>query len=376
MRILLLGDASNYHRTLASGLRSLGQEVVVASWGGSWMQTERDIDITRSSRLPAKVAGLEYYLRMLRLTAPGGRLTGFDVVSIHNPVFLPLRPQRVREIFDRVSAQNGAVFLTALSTDTPYVEMCLDPDGPLRYSEYMHHGRPAPFYLQQPQNAREWLSPELSEHCQYIYSHIRGAVSALYEYHLALSRRLPAEKIAYGGIPVDLSLASPVDIPENPEKIRLFLGRHKGRLASKGTDRLEQAARIALDRHPGRGELVIIENRPFREYLSLLQSAHVVIDQAYSYTPATNALLAMANGQCAVSGAEPEYYDFIGEAANRPIFNSPLEVDAMADLFSSILTSPPGFLRDTGLSCRRFVEAHNAAPIVASRFLSFWRSHL
>ena len=47
MRILLLGDASNCHRTLATGLRQLGQEVVVASDGTMWMDTERDIDLLR-----------------------------------------------------------------------------------------------------------------------------------------------------------------------------------------------------------------------------------------------------------------------------------------------------------------------------------------
>lgn len=376
MKILLLGDASNYHHTLATGLRSLGQEVVVASDGTSWMQTHRDIDISRSTRLPAKLAGLELYLRMLRLTAPGGKLTGFDIVSIHNPIFVSLRPHRVREIFDRVMSHNRAVFLTALGTDTPYVEMCLADDCPLRYSEYRHFGKPAPFALQHPAHERQWLADPLASHCRYIYSRIRGAVSALYEYHLSISRWLSPEKTAYGGIPIDLEQATPVDIPPSPEKVRLFLGRHKGRLASKGTDRLEQAARTAIEQCPGKGELIIVENRPFDEYIQLLKSAHVVIDQAYSYTPATNALLAMANGQCAVSGAEPEYYDFIGETDNRPIFNSPVEIPQMTELFRDILNSPPELLRDTGQRSRRFVERHNAAPIVAQRFLDFWHSRL
>ena len=36
MKILLIGDCSGVHSTLARGLRSLGHEVCVASDGGGW----------------------------------------------------------------------------------------------------------------------------------------------------------------------------------------------------------------------------------------------------------------------------------------------------------------------------------------------------
>ena len=47
LRILLMGDASNYHNALATGLRRLGHDVVLASHGSGWMETERDIDLSR-----------------------------------------------------------------------------------------------------------------------------------------------------------------------------------------------------------------------------------------------------------------------------------------------------------------------------------------
>ena len=39
MKILLLGEASNLHWTLAEGLRTLGHDVTVASGGSGWMIT-------------------------------------------------------------------------------------------------------------------------------------------------------------------------------------------------------------------------------------------------------------------------------------------------------------------------------------------------
>jgi len=47
MRILLLGDYSNVHATLAEGFKALGHECVVASDGDSWKNYPRDIDLKR-----------------------------------------------------------------------------------------------------------------------------------------------------------------------------------------------------------------------------------------------------------------------------------------------------------------------------------------
>ena len=47
MKILLLGEYSNVHATLAKGLRALGHEVLVVSNGDFWKNYPRDIDIKR-----------------------------------------------------------------------------------------------------------------------------------------------------------------------------------------------------------------------------------------------------------------------------------------------------------------------------------------
>ncbi len=47
MRILLLGDYSNVHWTLAEGLRALGHEVCVVSDGDGWKNYRRDVDLKK-----------------------------------------------------------------------------------------------------------------------------------------------------------------------------------------------------------------------------------------------------------------------------------------------------------------------------------------
>ena len=49
MKVLLLGEYSNVHWTLAQGLRALGHSVTVASDGDSRKNYPRDIDLHRKS---------------------------------------------------------------------------------------------------------------------------------------------------------------------------------------------------------------------------------------------------------------------------------------------------------------------------------------
>ncbi len=365
-KILLLGDYSNCHRALSAGLRSLGCDVTLASDGSRWMDCERDIDISRSS---SKIGGLTHWLRMQRELR--GRLSGYDIVAVNDPIFCQLKPGRVKGLFDLLRRNNGSVFLTSMSTDIAYLDMVSAPDTPLRYSEWFVYGEPSRMNLANPQAWKDWHYGPLVDYQNYFFDNIDGAVSVLYEYQKGIERRLGPEKTAYGGLPILTDLYEPVDLPERPEKVRLFLGRDRNRKLMKGSDLLEIAARRVIERYPDKAELVIVENRPFSEFTELLRSAHVVLDQIYSYTPATTALMAMAYGLNVVSGGEPEYYDFIGETENRPIINAPIEIEPLTAAIEDIVLHPEK-IRERGRRSREFVEKHNDSRIVARHFLDFW----
>lgn len=369
-KILLLGDYSNCQRTLATGLRRLGCDVTLVSDGSKWQNCERDIDITRR---PGKLGGIELYLRLL--TSMRRHLKGYDIVSVNDPNFISLRPSRIRQFFDRLRGDNGAVFLNAMSNDIPFLDMLADPSSPLAYNEWFIAGKPTRYFNTNQSEWQAWHTQELKDYQQYFYDNIDGAVSVLYEYHLALQRALPSERIAYAGIPIDLDMFQPVALPQRIDKVRLFLGRDRSRVLMKGSDYLLQAAQTVVDRYPDRAELILVENRPFDEFTTLLKSAHVVLDQIYSYTPATTALMAMAYGLNVVSGGESDYYDFIGENDNRPVINAPIELDSLTDTIEQIVLHPE-LIPERGKRSREFVEKHNDCTIVARRYLDFWTSIL
>lgn len=368
MKILLLGDYSNCHRTLATGLRRLGHDVTVASDGTGWMRTARDIDITRR---PGKTGGLRLWLDM-KWGRLHNALRGYDIVAVNDINFVLLRPSRLRPLFDRLKRENGAVFLTAMSTDIAYLDMVQPPRSPLRYSEWFTGDEPSRMHRSNPAEWDAWHDAALVDYQRHAFRELDGAVSVLYEYHLGIERAMGHSKVAYGGIPIDTSLFEPVNLSDAASgKVRLFLGRDRTRKLMKGTDLLEEAAREVVRRHPDRAELDIVENVPYDEFRQRLRSAHVVLDQIYSYTPATTALMAMAYGLNVVSGGEPEYYDFIGETDNRPVINAPIELDALTDcLEQTVLRS--GLIAERGRRSREFVLKHNDCTVVARRFLDFW----
>lgn len=369
-KILLLGDYSNCHRTLATGLRAIGCEVTVASDGSGWMQCERNVSIVRRKGKPA---GLFHALRMHALLR--GSLSGYDIVAIHDLNFCNLKPHRMWPLFNLLKSRNGGVFLTSMSTDIAYLDMLQAADSPLRYSEWFVNGKPSRMFEANPREWEMWHNSQLVGYQNKVLDRLDGAVSVLYEYHKGIERRLGPDRVAYGGIPVDVDLFPQVELPDRPEKIRFFLGRDRRRKLMKGTDLLEEAARRVVDRYPSAAELVIVENKPFSEFIELMKSSHVVLDQIYSYTPATTALMAMAYGMNVVSGGEPEFYDFIGEWDNRPVINAPLELDALTDTLEDIVRNPQ-LIRERGIRSREFVMKHNDCRVVARRYLDFWQRRL
>lgn len=370
-KILLMGDYSNCHRSLATGLRRLGHDVTVASNGSRWMDTGRDIDLSRP--LPGKAGGLALWLKLMGPLR--GRLEGYDIVAIHNPVMVEQRPNRCTALFNRLKARNGAIFLTAMGCDVNYIDTCLDPHGPLAYNEWMVNGHPAPMTVESPDLHRRWNNPALRRLTDHVYDNVDGVATILYEYDLAAARRVPPAAHGYIGLPIDTRSLDPVALPDRIDRVKFFLGRHAGRLAEKGTDLLEQAARAVVGRNPRHAELVIVENKPYREYLELLRGAHVVLDQIYSYSPATNALLAMAYGLNAVSGGEAAFYDFIGERHNRPVINAPTDYNALVDTLQHIVDTRHD-IAARGRASRDFVVKHNDTDIVAARAMQFWTSRL
>lgn len=359
MKILFLGDFSGMHATLAAELRRRGHETLLVTRGSGYMATPADITVERHPGLRGSWA---YLMRLFGLLP---MLKGFDAVQLINPHFFRLKPGRVRYFFDRIREANGPVWLTLAGTDHYYVRACTE--GRFRYSEYRTGDRPTAAAFSEQGQEEMWLSRDIARFSDYLYDHIAGAMSALYEYHVAAEARL-GDRVFYTGIPIDLERLQASPLPEGPVKI--FAGFRPERRLLKGAQEMTLTAREVVAERPGECELIETGGLAMGEYYRQMRDAHIVLDQLHAYTPATNALAAMAMGRVAVTGGEPEFYDFIGEESLRPsVAASPLR-DWKSDLLR--LIDNRDALAEKAAQGRVFVERHNDARLVADRFLAAW----
>lgn len=371
LKILLFCDASNFHNCLAEGLRKKGHHVVVASDGNRWMNTEREIDLSRPFN--NKIGGAYLWIKTLRLLQK--ELKGFDIVSISNPTFPFLKPSRMMEVLRSLKGNNGSLFVNALGPDSLYVESCLIRNHGLRYTEWSVGTEPTEFNLKSSQEKEKWLAAPLKSLFCELYNASMGTTTVLYEYDKIWKTFLDEENIGYTGIPINTEEIQPIDLPDRPEKVKLFLGFKREHVLEKGTDRILNAAKKVVEKFPDKCSLEIVENIPYKEYLERLKNAHVVLDQLYSYTPATNALQAMAYGLNTLSGGEPEFYDFIGEKELRPIINAIPDDEALFNTLTEVVTHPE-LIKIRGREGREFVERHHNIDLIANRYLKFWGSRL
>ena len=371
MKILFVGDASNLHNCLARQLRLMGHDTVVASNGSHWMETARDIDLNRR---PGRLGAVRYVLDVLKALP---QMRGYDIVHLSSQIFLELKPSKVRRVFDYLRHHNGKVVLSALGTDRVYYDACLDGKT-YRYSDYRVGDKPSPYVMSAEyaaQHQDNWRLPVMKQYSDYLLEHIDGVVACLWEYYEAY-RPLVGDRLAYGGIPIDIDSLTLRPLTQEPERVRFFIGIQRDRTVIKGTDRLLASLQRVHARYPELCEMEVVENLPYAEYTRRMRASHVLLDQLYSYTPATNALIAMAQGLVAVSGAEPEYYDLIGESTLHPIVNvTPYSDDDIDRQLESIIQQKsrlPQWSRES----REFVVRNNAAQVVAERHLHFWHQLL
>lgn len=362
MRILLLGEYSNVHWTLAEGLRALGHQVTVVSDGDDWKNYPRDVNLRRGK---GPASAINYLFRVLRLL-PTWR--GYDVVQLINPLFLELKAEHQYYIYRFIKRYNQKVFLAAYGMDYYWVHAGLDGHT-FRYSDF-NIGKQ---FRQSPdieQWKSEWLHGEKGKLNRYIAQTCDGIIAGLYEYDASYRPFFP-DKLTYIPFPINRSLIYPAQLKDDGQ-IRFFIGIQKKRNAYKGTDIMLRALERMTAQYP-HCKICKAESIPFPEYQNMMNHCEVLLDQLYSYTPAMNALLAMAKGIVVVGGGEPENYQIIKEERLRPIINvHPDEEHVYQQLV--MLAETPDLIKLKAAESIEYIKKHHDHIYVAQQYIDFWKS--
>ena len=359
MRILLLGDYSNVHATLAAGLQELGHDVTVASDGDGWKNYPRDIDLRRPSL--SRWSSLRYYFK---LQWKCRKFRGYDVVQLINPVFLPLKGERILPFYQDLRRYNKKVFMGAFGMDHYYVRTCLDCTT-FRYSDF-NFGNQLRHNSDNEAWIRDWLYGAKGLLNRQIAADCDGIIAGLYEYYASYRNEF-ADKLRFIPFPIRVD-ESPLSVHQ---PLRFFIGIQKARSAYKGTDIMLRALERVAQRYPDDMEIVRAESVPFEEYVRLFNSSDILLDQLYSYTPAMNALEAMSHGMIVVGGAEPENYAILGDTDLKPIINvQPNEEDVYRQL--CLLMERRDEVLQLKADSREYIRRYHDHLKVARQYLDFW----
>ncbi len=366
MKILLLGEYSNVHWTLAEGLRALGHTVTVASNGDFWKNYPRDIDLDRKSSNLKDT--MNFLFRLLKALP---KMRGYDVVQLINPIFFELLPQRLFPIYKYLRRNNKSVFLGAFGVDYYWVKTSLE--GVFRYGDFNIGNN----YRNEYWNIRHidtWIESKNEELNKYIAEDCDGIITGLYEYDVCYRPVYP-QKTHYIPFPINMNKISPRIERKETDKLRFFIGIQKSRNEYKGTDIMYRALLRLAGKYPERMEIVKAESVPYAEYCDMMNSSDVLLDQLYSYTPGMNGLLAMAKGLVLVGGGEEENYSILGEKDLRPIVNVLPDEDDVYNKLEALVLNPQQVAKLQHDSVE-YIKRYHRHIDVASRYVSFWKERI
>lgn len=363
MKILLLGEYSNVHATLADGLRALGHQVTVASNGDFWKNYPRDISLTRKE---GKLGGLMLIAKVYALLP---KLRGYDIVQLINPMFLELKTKRIFAIYNYLKHHNKCVILGGFGMDWYWVNTC-SFNSPLRYSDF-NIGDKKRTNRDAIKEQQDWLGTDKEKLNKLIATECDGIVTGLYEYWVCYHPAFP-NKTTFIPFPI-----RPKNVILKPHtgKLKLFIGINKNRNEYKGTDIMLKVAQDIVQRYSDRVELRIAESIPFKEYVKLMEGSDAILDQLYSYTPSMNPLEAMSKGIICIGGGEEENYEILDEKELRPIINVQPSYESVYNELEELVLHPERIntLKQQSIE---YIRRHHDYIKVAKEYEAFYKNIL
>jgi glycosyltransferase involved in cell wall biosynthesis len=197
---------------------------------------------------------------------------------------------------------------------------------------------------------------------------VDGIIPTNYTYKLAYSKFPNLSPII--PLPINTDEIKPRSEYRMGERIRIMHGI--SRRGFKGSGLILKAMEIIGTKYPEQVECIVINKLPLDEYIVKLHEVDIVIDQAFSYEYAMNALYAMASGKVVLSGNEPEVQNSLG-VNNIPVINILPNVDDIVEKLEVYIENP-GLIIEDGKKSRMFVEKEHNYKIIAEKYISVWET--
>ncbi|MFN7045013.1 MAG: glycosyltransferase [Flavobacterium sp.] len=380
MKILLLGEYSRLHNSLKEGLIALGHEVTIVGCGDKFKKFPVDYSIyariCNDNKIAnflfkgiRKVSGLDFEKieKAIRFCLLLPKLNNYQHVQLINSDALETYPFLSRFLYKKLFQQIKNRSLLICGDETPVVDYWFQNE--LKYSvltPYFEDNSlenqfqfPLKYRKENYRKTFNWLK----ENCQKL-------ITSDLDYEIPMQKMGFSTTFIPNPINTDKIVFQPL---ENTNKIIIFLGINRLSYIKKGIIYFEKALEIIREKYADKVEIVVTENLPYSEYISIYNKAHIVLDQVFAYDQGYNALEAMAKGKVVFTGAETEFLNQYQLQEDEVCINAlPNENEIAAKL--SFLIEHPEKIMEISKNARNFIEKEHDYKTIAAKYLAYWEA--
>ena len=379
MKILLLGEYSRLHNSLKEGLVSLGHEVTIVASGDDFKKYDTDytIDsrffsrfwfIRKAKNLVYKITSidLEKIERAVRFYFLLPKLKGFHHVQLINSDAIETYPFLARFLYKKTFKNIESRSLLVCGDETPVIDYLLKKE--LKYSVLTPYFENATL-RKQFEFPLKYRTKRYRKTFDWLHKNCNALIASDLDYKIPLEAMEYKTHFIPNPINTDTIEFKKLEINT---KVVLFLGINRGSSIKKGISFFEKALTLIKEKYNDKVEIIITENVPYHQYISLYNKAHILLDQVYAYDQGYNALEAMAKGKVVFTGAENEFTKQYN-LTERVAVNALPDVDSLVNELSFLIENPEEIIA-IGKRARTFIEKEHHYIKIAEKYVEAWNT--
>lgn len=379
MKVLLIGEYSRLHNSLKEGLIKNGHDVLLVGSGDGFKNYPVDINIKpKLFEKPIlfyfeKVCYKLFKISLMQLESAVRfysilpKLNDFDIVQLINENAIRTHPFLEKWLLKKLLLQNKKMFLLSCGTD--FISVDYANKKKFRYS-ILTPLQKNPKLKKHFVYVLKYIKPRYKKLHEFIYKNIEGVIASDMDYHLPLINHPKYLGLIPNPININLIEYQPLNYDS---KIIIFHGINRPNYIKKGNVFFEEAIDIIKIKYNDKIEIISTENIPYKDYIKLYDSSHILLDQVYAYDQGYNALEAMAKGKVVFTGAEQEWLEYYNLEEDTVAINALPDSQQIANKLEWLILNP-NEIKKISENARAFIEREHSYIKVAKEYISKWQT--
>jgi hypothetical protein len=353
MKVLLLGEYSGLYRNLCDGLRDLGHDAKIVADGDGWKNIPAD-DLLPKFDLTTTTGKIKFRINRYQVFS---NITGYDVVQLINPFFIPMRYFPRYKIIKKLMNDNTKLFLSAAGDDAYFWKHGRNSFHSGYFEDVLKHDLKANRFRMEYDSEFNF-NKYLADNCS-------GIIPIMYEYEAVYRNHRNCRRT----IPLPINTGN-IKYSPNRIKDKIVILHGFNRYGAKGVKFIEKAFGILKEKYQNDLELIITDRVPLNDYLKLMERVNVVVDQVYSYSCGMNALYALAMGKAVMGGGDPASFSSLG-IKESPVINISPSVEDIINKIEWLLGNK-NHIEEMGYQGRMLVENVHDYIKIAQQYVNTW----